>query len=551
MKIGLKLLAGMMLSPLFLQSCQQEEQLLTGDESRREIVFTSIIDDSHLSRVVDASWEQGDEIGVFMKKAGTEEVIRGNVPYVTKSGNGNFVGKNGPMEFPEGEGVKVDFIAYYPYTTRAENFKQYDIDLTNQQNQRALDLMKAVNLVNRDATSPQGNLQFRHLLSKLVLNLTPSQGASLKGIKATVSALKVKGNANLAADGIITLEDQTAAVEMFVNAEGTQAEAVLLPQDLTDKLKITLELNGQQREVTTNIADKLEAGKKYICNLKINFSGGGQITLEPQAKYARWGETPLITDADLANKNLKYITHYSGEKYTNCAWEGTEIRNYSMLYDTNLKMAYWVAYPLCHWYLDGDAGRTNAWGFDTSFDSSLQPKMKKGLNGYDRGHQIPSGDRQRKSNDKLMNRQTFFFTNMTPQVGQMMNQGIWQELESAVRDWSSATDTLYVVTGAMPTTPTDKNIKYTKDNNGANIAVPKYYFKALARKVGGKFQTVAYKLDNRDYIKPDSSKPKPEADRNYKQGLMSVNELEELTGFNFFCDLPGVTEEIENQKSPW
>lgn len=540
MKIGLKLLAGMMLSPLFLQSCQQEEQLLTGDESRREIVFTSIIDDSHLSRVVDASWEQGDEIGVFMKNAETEEVLRANVPYVTKSGNGNFVGKNGPMEFPEGEGVKVDFIAYYPYTTCAENFKQYGIDLTNQQNQRALDLMKAVNLENRAATSPQGNLQFRHLLSKLVLNLTPSQGASLEGIKATVSALKVKGNANLAADGTITLEDQTAAVEMFVNAEGTQAEAVLLPQDLTGKLKITLELNGEQREVTTNISGKLEAGKKYICNLKINFSGGGQITPEPQAKYVRWGETPLITDADLANKNLKYITHYSGEKYTNCAWAGTEIRNYSMLYDTNLKMAYWVAYPLCHWYLDGDAGRTNAWGFDTSFDSSLQPKMEKGLNGYDRGHQIPSGDRQRTSNGKLMNRQTFFFTNMTAQVGKKMNQSIWQELESAVRDWSSATDTLYVVTGAMPTTPTDKSINYTKDNSGNNIAVPKYYFKALARKSGGNVQTVAYKLENRDY-----------PDRNYEVGRMSVNELEELTGFNFFCDLPGVTEEIENQKSGW
>lgn len=540
MKIGLKLLAGMMLSPLFLQSCQQEEQLLTGDESRREIVFTSIIDDSHLSRVVDASWEQGDKIGVFMKKAGTEAVIRGNVPYVTKSGNGNFVGENGPMEFPEGEGVKVDFIAYYPYTTRAENFKQYGIDLTNQQNQRALDLMKAVNLVKRDATSPQGNLQFCHLLSKLVLNLTPSQGASLKGIKATVSALKVKGNADLSANGTITLEDQTAAVEMFVNAEGTQAEAVLLPQDLTGKLKITLELNGEQREVTTNISGKLEAGKKYICNLKINFSGGGQITPEPQAKYVRWGETPLITDADLANKNLKYITHYSGEKYTNCAWAGTEIRNYSMLYDTNLKMAYWVAYPLCHWYLDGDAGRTNAWGFDTSFDSSLQPKMEKGLNGYDRGHQIPSGDRQRTSNGKLMNRQTFFFTNMTAQVGKKMNQSIWQELESAVRDWSSATDTLYVVTGAMPTTPTDKSINYTKDNSGNNIAVPKYYFKALARKSGGNVQTVAYKLENRDY-----------PDRNYEVGRMSVNELEELTGFNFFCDLPGVTEEIENQKSGW
>lgn len=540
MKIGLKLLAGMMLSPLFLQSCQQEEQLLTGDESRREIVFTSIIDDSHLSRVVDASWEQGDKIGVFMKKAGTEEVIRGNVPYVTKSGNGNFVGENGPMEFPEGEGVKVDFIAYYPYTTRAENFKQYGIDLTDQQNQRALDLMKAVNLVNRDATSPQGNLQFRHLLSKLILNLTPSQGASLKGIKATVSALKVKGNADLSANGTITLEDQTAAVEMFVNAEGTQAEAVLLPQDLTDKLKITLELNGQQREVTTNISGKLEAGKKYICNLKINFSGGGQITPEPQAKYARWGETPLITDADLANKNLKYITHYSGEKYTNCAWAGTEIRNYSMLYDTNLKMAYWVAYPLCSWYLEGDCGRTEDWNYDDKLSESLQPDLHKGMKGYDRGHQIPSGDRQRTSNGKLMNRQTFFFTNMTPQIGQGMNQTIWANLENAVRGWSSATDTLYVVTGAMPTTIADKNIKYTKDNDGKNIAVPKYYFKALARKVSGNYQTVAYKLDNRKY-----------PDNNYDACALSVNELEELTGFNFFCELPGVTEEVENQNKAW
>lgn len=540
MKIGLKLLVGMMLSPLFLQSCQQEEQLLTGDESRREIVFTSIIDDSHLSRVVDASWEQGDEIGVFMKKAGTEEVIRGNVPYVTKSGNGNFVGKNGPMEFPEGEGVKVDFIAYYPYTTRAENFKQYGIDLTNQQDQRALDLMKAVNLVNRDATSPQGNLQFRHLLSKLVLNLTPSQGASLNGIKATVSALKVKGNANLAADGTITLEDQTAAVKMFVNAEGTQAEAVLLPQDLTDKLKITLELNGQQREVTTNISDKLEAGEKYICNLKINLGGGGQITPEPQAKYARWGETPLITEAELANKNLKYITHYSGEKYTNCAWAGTEIRNYSMLYDTNLKMAYWVAYPLCSWYLEGDCGRTEDWAYDDKLSESLQPDLHKSMKGYDRGHQIPSGDRQRTSKGKLMNRQTFFFTNMTPQIGQGMNQTIWANLENAVRGWSSATDTLYVVTGAMPTTIADKNIKYTKDNDGKNIAVPKYYFKALARKVSGNYQTVAYKLDNRKY-----------SDNNYDACALSVNELEELTGFNFFCELPGVTEEVESQNKAW
>lgn len=79
-----------------------------------------------------------------------------------------------------------------------------------------------------------------------------------------------------------------------------------------------------------------------------------------------------------------------------------------------------------------------------------------------------------------------------------MNQSIWEDLETAVRGWSSG-DTLYVVTGAMPTTATDKQIQYAKDNNGKDIAIPKYYFKALARKVGGNYQTIAFKLDHRAY----------------------------------------------------
>lgn len=529
MKIGLKLLVGMMLSPLFLQSCQQEEQLLTGDESRREIVFTSIIDDSHLSRVVDASWEQGDEIGVFMKKAGTEEVIRGNVPYVTKSGNGNFVGKNGPMEFPEGEGVKVDFIAYYPYTTRAENFKQYSIDLTKQQDQRALDLMKAVNLENRDATSPQGNLQFCHLLSKLVLNLTPSQGASLKGIKATVSALKVKGNANLAADGTITLEDQTAAVEMFVNAEGTQAEAVLLPQDLTDKLKITLELNGQQREVTTNISGKLEAGKKYICNLKINLGGGGQITPEPEGKYTKWFETPVITTSELDDANLVYNIRYmrNGMK----APGGSTLRNYAMLYDKTLKFAYWVSYPLFKECV-GSYERQDPWRWDDHIDNQWQADLSSGFgkgSGYDRGHQIPSGDR---TCDKETNDDTFFFTNATPQYSSM-NQGIWQNLESRAREWMkqlNSKDTLYIVTGAMPP---KTNIKYIK-----GMAIPEYYFKAIAKKTSTGYQTIAFKMANQAIS------------GSYMNYAISVSELEKTTGFTFFPQLDAATKQALD-KNKW
>lgn len=93
-----------------------------------------------------------------------------------------------------------------------------------------------------------------------------------------------------------------------------------------------------------------------------------------------------------------------------------KVRNYSLLYDSELKLAYWVAYPYCSYY-DGSAGRNEKWAYDPEISSSLQVNLKNsyGISGYDRGHQIPSGDRQR---DVASNQTTFYYTNMTPQIGQ-------------------------------------------------------------------------------------------------------------------------------------
>lgn len=206
-----------------------------------------------------------------------------------------------------------------------------------------------------------------------------------------------------------------------------------------------------------------------------------------------------------------------------------------MLYDTDLKIAYWVAYPLCGYYL-GDSGRTDAWDFDPSIPNGLQANLGKGFNGYDRGHQIPSGDR---TGSRSMNTATFYYTNMTPQIGKGLNQTIWADLEGAVRGWSSGIDTLYVVTGAMPVTQTDKNITYVDDNSGKDVAVPKYYFKALARRISstGSYQTIAFKMDQKRYSGND-----------YAQCALSVNELEEITGFTFF---PNIDDQYKNSSELW
>ena len=104
---------------------------------------------------------------------------------------------------------------------------------------------------------------------------------------------------------------------------------------------------------------------------------------------------------------------------------------------------------------------------------------------------------------------------MTPQVGQGLNQSIWAQLENQVRSWRSDTDTVYVVTGAiLPST----DVKFMKE-----MAVPSYYFKALARRLNGIFTTIAFKFDNKTY-----------SGTAYMNQAISVQELEKLTGFTFF-----------------
>ncbi len=204
--------------------------------------------------------------------------------------------------------------------------------------------------------------------------------------------------------------------------------------------------------------------------------------------------------------------------------EKSKMRNYSMLYDTELKVAYWVAYPLHASYL-GNAKRTDAWAYDPEFSTNEQATLFSGYGtglGYDRGHQMPSADRNYST---AGNKTTFYFTNMTPQVSSL-NQGVWATLETKVRTWTAQCDTMYVVTGAMVTSPTDKKIKYILDNNKKNVAIPKYYYKALAMKKGNQYYTIAYKMDN--------EKPKSSAFKSYQ---IDVAALEEMTGFTFFPQL--------------
>ena len=149
--------------------------------------------------------------------------------------------------------------------------------------------------------------------------------------------------------------------------------------------------------------------------------------------FPGWLELPSVAETD----DCRFYTHDM------TLGTGKVTRNYSFLWDRDNLVSHWVAYPL-NKGLIGNGTRTDAWSYDPKVPREDQPRLDWAYDGgYDRGHQLPSADRL----TRAANQQTFYFTNMTPQIGRRFNQGIWANLETKVRSVAIACDTLYVVTG--------------------------------------------------------------------------------------------------------
>jgi endonuclease G len=147
--------------------------------------------------------------------------------------------------------------------------------------------------------------------------------------------------------------------------------------------------------------------------------------------------------------------------------------------------------------------------------------------GYDHGHICPSADRQRAVE---ANYQTFFMTNMQPQRN-VFNAGLWSKMEEKVRAWGNLCDTLYICKGG--TIDSQNNILGYIGSGANKIPVPKYFFMALFSKKGTTLKALGFWVEHRN---------EDHKDDNLKNYAVSIDELEEKTGIDFFCNLPDNTE---------
>ena len=208
--------------------------------------------------------------------------------------------------------------------------------------------------------------------------------------------------------------------------------------------------------------------------------------------------------------------------------------NYCVEWDCDLKSQRWSCYQMhkgytgsysrvVSGYLDYDEqlDEDESWGEDLFYNS-----------GYQHGHICPNADRKF---SRLANYQTFYLTNMQPQYSKFngysgSDEGLWLRIEEQVRDVTptSSSDTLYVCKGGT-IDDEDNIIEYIDDK----LIVPKYFFTALLMYSSGSYRAIGFWVEQtNDYC----------MDTDIKDCVVSIDELEELTGIDFFCNLPDATE---------
>ncbi len=139
---------------------------------------------------------------------------------------------------------------------------------------------------------------------------------------------------------------------------------------------------------------------------------------------------------------------------------------------------------------------------------------------YDRGHMCPAGDNKW---DRRALMQTFKFSNICPQ-NHSLNKGDWNDLEIQSRYWAREMGDIYIVAGPI----FYDGVKKTIGRN--QVAVPDAFFKVILCD-NGKAKAIGFIYPNRG------------GHKEMKEYVRPVDEIERITGIDFFPKLEDTLEE--------
>ena len=187
---------------------------------------------------------------------------------------------------------------------------------------------------------------------------------------------------------------------------------------------------------------------------------------------------------------------------------------FSLSYNETYEQAEWVFYRLDRSHLTKDRRKRPYFINDPKVITKSADWRNYNGSGLDRGHLCPAGDRR--FSEQAYN-ETFYTSNITPQ-DKYFNAGIWNRLEQQTRYWAKKYGSIYVITGGI----LENNLPTIGNED---VAVPRYFYKVIVRETKREVSLVAFLIKHK------------ESRRSLKEFVITVDNLEELTGLDFFKEM--------------
>ena len=196
-------------------------------------------------------------------------------------------------------------------------------------------------------------------------------------------------------------------------------------------------------------------------------------------------------------------------------------KSYVVSYNQDTRMPNWVAWQLTAEHTDGELKRMNNFHEEENCPRPRATLQDYKDSGWSRGHMCPAGD-NKWSRDAMYD--SFSLVNVCPQDSKL-NSGVWNSLEMDCRQWARQYGEVYIVCGPVL-------MKRQHETIGPNkVVVPEAFFKVVLCMVG-KPKAFGVVVRNNEGTK--------KRDLYYN----SVDDVERLTGLDFFPSLPDDIEKV-------
>lgn len=207
------------------------------------------------------------------------------------------------------------------------------------------------------------------------------------------------------------------------------------------------------------------------------------------------------------------------------------------LYDRRMRNPAWVIEHITRESLAVDNGKRDQSVFkeDTAIPEKYRARLQDYFrSGYDRGHQAPAADA--KFSQHAMD-DTFYLTNMCPQVGSGFNRDYWAHFEYFVRGLARQYDSVRIVTGPLYLPKKDPvdgkwRVTYEVIGNPPNVAVPTHFFKIIVGE--------GHPKNSKGVAVGAFVMPNEEIDNNtpLKSFYVPIEAVERSSGVDFLAKLP-------------